>query len=191
MDERRILPKCEFCLPRDRWESVISSTHLGRPALLQVLDFRKTSPWSSLGRSLSDDPLKGEKGDDIIGITNAANNDSITVDGGKGYDVLDLSDYSSSSVTTTGSTLTIDLGNSQSFDIDVKNIEQIITSSPGARLGNAENSCLRGLKTLLSSKARGRSRAFLRPRVDSRQYEKRTMPVPGANQTRRSYPDPR
>ncbi|MCH7701795.1 MAG: hypothetical protein IID37_08910, partial [Planctomycetes bacterium] len=88
------------------------------------------------------DAMDGGGGNDTFRFTGAQDGDVITVDGGAGNDTIDLSTYSNDKLTDDGSTITVDLGNDQSFTINYSNIETITTSegsyAPGA-IGGAPN----------------------------------------------------
>ncbi|MCO6435859.1 MAG: LEPR-XLL domain-containing protein [Phycisphaerae bacterium] len=74
-----------------------------------------------------DDVLSGGGGDDTFQFTGAQAGDVITVTGGKGNDALDLSGFHNDQITEGDSSLTVDLGEGQTFTINHSGIESIVT----------------------------------------------------------------
>jgi len=89
------------------------------------------------------DALYGEKHDDTFVFTGAQDGDTITVDGGEDQDTIDLSGYGNGELTDDGSTITVQLGNEQSFTVNYTNIETIVTAdgsyAPGTLPGPEDN----------------------------------------------------
>ncbi|MEX2285893.1 MAG: tandem-95 repeat protein, partial [Planctomycetaceae bacterium] len=85
--------------------------------------------------------VTGSSHDDAFAFSNAANGRTYTVDGGQGFDRIDLSNFNPSDVTynPNGQSLTVSLGGNKSFDIDYTNVEEIQVgpnSAPSATPGS-------------------------------------------------------
>ena len=75
------------------------------------------------------DSMTGETGDDVFRFTDAKHGDVYTVDGGDDIDTIDISEFGSGALLgNDGSTLTVDLGNSESFTVNYTNVENVVTA---------------------------------------------------------------
>ena len=78
------------------------------------------------------DFLDGGVGNDTFKFDGAQNGDVITVGGNSGgQDTIDLSGYTDDQINEDGSTITVDMGNGESFSINYSGAESIITGGPG------------------------------------------------------------
>ena len=73
------------------------------------------------------DYMDGGKHNDTFRVDGAQAGDVITVEGGAGTDTIDLSAYGADHVQDDGSSLTVDLGNGQSFRINYSGVENVVT----------------------------------------------------------------
>ena len=72
------------------------------------------------------DILNGEAGNDVFVIDGAVAGDLITVDGGDGNDLLDMSSYTADQVSDDGSSLTVNVAEEVSFNVNYSNVERIV-----------------------------------------------------------------
>jgi hypothetical protein len=75
------------------------------------------------------DVMLGKQGSDIFQFTGAQDGDVVTVDGGQGTDTIDLSSYRNDQIDDNGSTIVVDMSDSESFTIHYTNIEKILTAN--------------------------------------------------------------
>ena len=75
----------------------------------------------------------GSDYDDTFGFRNPIPGQTYTVDGGNGFNTVDLSSWDRSDVTiaANGNSLTVDLGSNQSFSIELSNVSRILTADVG------------------------------------------------------------
>ena len=79
------------------------------------------------------DQMVGGTGVDVFRFTGAISGDAYTVDGSSGTDIIDLSEFSTATITNTGGVITVDLGGGNVFTINHSNVETLITA---ATVGN-------------------------------------------------------
>ncbi len=79
------------------------------------------------------DQMVGGTGVDVFRFTGAQSGDAYTVNGGDGADIIDLSEFSTATITNSGGVITVDRGGGNVFTINHSNVETIIT---GASVGN-------------------------------------------------------
>jgi Ca2+-binding RTX toxin-like protein len=93
-----------------------------------------------------DDTLTGAAGNDTFQFTNAQDGDVITVDGGAGTDVVDLSAHNSENITVSddGGAITVDMGGGESFTVNTSNTEQIMTADGALTPGTSGDDALTG-----------------------------------------------
>jgi WD40 repeat protein len=70
---------------------------------------------------------------DVFRFTGAGSGDAYTVDGSSGTDIIDLSEFSTATITNSGGVITVDRGGGNVFTINHSNVETIITA---ASVGN-------------------------------------------------------
>jgi Ca2+-binding RTX toxin-like protein len=85
------------------------------------------------------DQLLGEAGADMFRFTDAKDGDVYTVDGGTENDTIDLTEFGSGTVSDDGATITVDLGDGESFTINYSNIENVITADTAGNHGPDAN----------------------------------------------------
>lgn len=93
---------------------------------------------SSVGKNTiigggGNDQMIGGLGADVFRFTGAQSGDAYTVDGGGGTDIIDLSEFSTATITNSGGVITVDRGSGNVFTITHSNVESIITA---ATVGN-------------------------------------------------------
>jgi Ca2+-binding RTX toxin-like protein len=71
------------------------------------------------------DTIMGQDGNDTIIIHSGRNGDVVNVDGGSGVNKIDVSAFDANDVNDDGSTLSVNLGNNESFTIHYTNIDSI------------------------------------------------------------------
>jgi hypothetical protein len=81
--------------------------------------------------------MSGGRGADTFRFSDAQDGDAVRVQGGRGTDTIDLSEYPASAISSSGNTLTVDLGAGESFQIIHSNIEHIVTAD--GELGEAQD----------------------------------------------------
>ncbi|MGE0642509.1 MAG: tandem-95 repeat protein [Nitrospira sp.] len=79
------------------------------------------------------DQMVGGSGTDVFRFTGAQYGDAYTVDGGGATDIIDLSEFSTATITNSGGVITVDRGGGDVFTITHSNVETIITA---ATVGN-------------------------------------------------------
>ncbi|HNN41502.1 MAG TPA: cadherin-like domain-containing protein [Nitrospira sp.] len=79
------------------------------------------------------DQMVGGSGGDVFRFTGAQSGDAYTVDGGGATDIIDLSEFSTATITNSGGVITVDRGGGNVFTITHSNVESIITA---ATVGN-------------------------------------------------------
>jgi hypothetical protein len=79
------------------------------------------------------DQMVGGSGVDVFRFTGAQSGDVYTVNGGGGTDIIDLSEFSTATITNSGGVITVDRGSGNVFTINHSNVETIITA---ATVGN-------------------------------------------------------
>ncbi len=79
------------------------------------------------------DQMVGGSGGDVFRFTGAQSGDAYTVDGGGATDIIDLSEFSTATITNSGGVITVDRGGGNIFTITHSNVESIITA---ATVGN-------------------------------------------------------
>ena len=79
------------------------------------------------------DQMVGGSGVDVFRFTGAQSGDVYTVNGGGGTDIIDLSEFSTATITNSGGVITVDRGGGNVFTINHSNVETIITA---ATIGN-------------------------------------------------------
>ncbi|TKB90336.1 MAG: tandem-95 repeat protein [Nitrospira sp.] len=79
------------------------------------------------------DQMVGGSGVDVFRFTGAQSGDAYTVNGGGATDIIDLSEFSTATITNSGGVITVDRGGGNVFTINHSNVETIIT---GATIGN-------------------------------------------------------
>ena len=87
-----------------------------------------------IGGGGSDD-LRGNAGTDTFRFTGAQHGDVYNVQGGDGTDTIDLTEFGSGTVSDDGSTIQVDLGDSNSFTINYTNIEVVVTADTAGNHG--------------------------------------------------------
>ena len=93
---------------------------------------------SSVGKNTiigggGNDQMVGGSGADVFRFTGAQSGDAYTVDGAGGTDIIDLSEFSTATITNSGGVITVDRGSGNVFTITHSNVESIITA---ATVGN-------------------------------------------------------
>jgi large repetitive protein len=68
----------------------------------------------------------GSANNDVFSFGGAADGDHFVVDGGGGYNVLDLSGFDSSSISVDNDLVTVDMGGGESFTIEISNVDHFI-----------------------------------------------------------------
>ena len=79
------------------------------------------------------DQMIGGSGADVFRFTGAQSGDVYTVNGGGATDIIDLSEFSTATITNSGGVITVDRGGGNVFTINHSNVETIITA---ATVGN-------------------------------------------------------
>ncbi|MEQ1656951.1 MAG: DUF4347 domain-containing protein, partial [Nitrospira sp.] len=79
------------------------------------------------------DQMVGGSGADVFRFTGAQSGDVYTVDGGGATDIIDLSEFSTATITNSGGVITVDRGGGNVFTINHTNVESVITA---ATIGN-------------------------------------------------------
>ena len=79
------------------------------------------------------DQMVGGSGADVFRFTGAQSGDAYTVDGGGSTDIIDLSEFSTATITNSGGVITVDRGGGNVFTITHANVESIVTA---ATVGN-------------------------------------------------------
>ena len=79
------------------------------------------------------DQMVGGSGADVFRFTGAQSGDAYTVNGGGATDIIDLSEFSTATITNSGGVITVDRGGGDVFTISHSNVETIITA---ATVGN-------------------------------------------------------
>ncbi len=79
------------------------------------------------------DQMVGGSGGDVFRFTGAQSGDAYTVDGGGATDIIDLSEFSTATITNSGGVITVDRGGGNVFTINHSNVETVITA---ATVGN-------------------------------------------------------
>ena len=79
------------------------------------------------------DQMVGGSGADVFRFTGAQSGDVYTVDGGGATDIIDLSEFSTATITNSGGVITVDRGGGNVFTINHSNVESVITA---ATIGN-------------------------------------------------------
>ncbi|MEQ9617358.1 MAG: Ig-like domain-containing protein [Phycisphaerales bacterium] len=79
----------------------------------------------------------GSNHDDVFTFTAPNNGESYTINGGAGYNVIDLSAYDAGDLTVDhdAGTVTVDLGGGQLFEIEFSNIDHFIVADAGGEPG--------------------------------------------------------
>ncbi len=93
---------------------------------------------SAVGKNLiigggGNDQMVGGTGVDVFRFTGALSGDVYTVDGSSGTDIIDLSEFSTATITNSGGVITVDRGGGDVFTINHSNVESVITA---ATVGN-------------------------------------------------------
>ncbi len=68
----------------------------------------------------------GSTNNDVFSFGGASDGDHFVVDGGGGYNVLDLSGFDTSSILVENDVVTVDMGGGESFTIDITNVDHFI-----------------------------------------------------------------
>uniref|UniRef100_UPI0039BC7043 DUF4347 domain-containing protein n=1 Tax=Nitrospira sp. BLG_1 TaxID=3395883 RepID=UPI0039BC7043 len=79
------------------------------------------------------DQMVGGSGTDVFRFTGAQSGDVYTVNGGGATDIIDLSEFSTATITNSGGVITVDRGGGDVFTINHSNVETVITA---ATVGN-------------------------------------------------------
>ncbi|MHC4674672.1 MAG: tandem-95 repeat protein [Planctomycetota bacterium] len=73
------------------------------------------------------DTIDGLSGNDTVVIHTGNNGDVLNINGGNDNDTIDLSAFTDDKLADDGSTIAVDLGNDESFDVNYTGIENIMT----------------------------------------------------------------
>ncbi len=73
----------------------------------------------------------GSANNDVFSFSGASDGDHFVVDGGGGYNVLDLSGFDPSSISVENDVVTVDLGDGESFTVEISNIDHFIADGVG------------------------------------------------------------
>ncbi|MFK7884927.1 MAG: tandem-95 repeat protein [Phycisphaerales bacterium] len=91
----------------------------------------------------SDDPVRfdlaasgveqviGSANDDVFSVSNASDGDHFVIDGGGGYNVLDLSAYDASDVSVEDGVVTVELDGGGSFTVGVSGVDHFVAGGTG------------------------------------------------------------
>ena len=73
----------------------------------------------------------GSANDDIFSVVGAADGDHYVIDGGDGYNLLDLSGFEPSDISMDNGVVTVQLGSGESFTVEVANINHFVVDGLG------------------------------------------------------------